>query len=203
MISIELFAALVAFAFVTLITPGPNNLMLMASGMNYGMRRTVPHMSGVVVGFSVMIVLIGTGLARVFELVPYSYAVLRAASAAYLLWLAWKIATASPVSADDSPQGSRPFTFMQAALFQWVNPKAWAMALTAVSVYSPVSDAMPGVVLVALVFACIGLLTTGVWAFMGQQLRRFLNDPTKLRIFNVSCGLALAASLVPMMAGFM
>ncbi|MEE9319562.1 MAG: LysE family translocator [Granulosicoccus sp.] len=203
MITAELFAALVAFAFVASITPGPNNLMLMASGMNYGVKRTVPHILGIIVGFPVMIVLVGAGLAQVFELVPYSYAALRVVSAAYLLWLAWKIATASPVSADESPLVSKPITFIQAVLFQWVNPKAWAMALTAVSVYTPVSKTLLSVVLVALVFACIGSVTMSAWMFMGQQLRRFLSDPRKLRFFNIVCGFALATSLLPMIAELM
>jgi threonine/homoserine/homoserine lactone efflux protein len=202
MMSIELLSALVAFAFVALITPGPNNLMLMASGMNYGVKRTVPHMLGVVVGFPFMIVLVGIGLAQVFESVPYSYETLKVASAAYLLYLAWKIATAAPVSAQENLQVSHPITFVQAALFQWVNPKAWAMALTAVSVYTPASKTLLSVVLVASVFACIGSVTASAWTFLGQQLRRFLNDPYKMRLFNISCGLALAVSLIPMLSEY-
>ena len=128
----EQLLALVTFAFVTSITPGPNNLMLMASGANFGVRRTVPHMLGVALGFVFMAVLVGAGLAQAFMAVPQLYTALKVASVAYLLYLAWKIAMAPPPGETARP--GRPMTFLAAAAFQWINPKAWAMALTAVSV---------------------------------------------------------------------
>ena len=162
----DLFAALVAFAFVTSITPGPNNLMLLASGANFGLRRTLPHMLGIGVGFTVMVALVGAGLIRVFDAVPASYAVLKAVGAAYMLLLAWKIARAAPPDAGGRP--GAPFTFLQAALFQWVNPKAWAMALTAVSVYAP-SRSLGAVALVAGVFGLVNLPSVSAWAALGQR----------------------------------
>ena len=132
---IELLSALAVFAFVTSITPGPNNLMLMASGANYGFRRTIPHMLGIGIGFTVMLLLVGAGLIQIFDRWPLAHDVLKVVSVAYLLWLAWKTATAAGIS--DGDARGRPMTFLQAAAFQWVNPKAWAMALTAITVYAP------------------------------------------------------------------
>jgi len=124
----DLIVALAAFAFVTSITPGPNNLMLMASGANFGFRRTIPHMLGVGLGFTVMIVLVGVGLAQIFEAYPEARTALKIISVIYLLYLAWKIANAAaPTSAEEA---GTPITFIQAALFQWVNPKAWSMAFS-------------------------------------------------------------------------
>jgi len=196
----DLVTALAAFAFVTLITPGPNNLMLMASGMNYGWRRTLPHLIGIGLGFPAMIVLVGLGLAQVFEKIPYSYLALKLVGAAYLLYLAWKIATAAPPDGNAEASGSKPFTFLQAALFQWVNPKGWAMALTAVSVYAPPSPSLISILAIAAVFAVLGAPTLALWVLLGQQLQRFLGDSRKLRFFNGACALVLVASLYPMLS---
>ncbi len=192
--SFELITALVAFAFVTSITPGPNNLMLMASGANFGFRRTIPHMLGVGLGFVFMVVLVGAGLVQVFDAYPLSYTVLKVFSVAYLLYLAWKIATAAQPK--DAARGGTPITFIQAALFQWVNPKAWAMALTAVSVYAP-SQSLGAIVLVAVVFGAINLPSVSSWTVLGQQMRRVLTNPDRLRAFNVTMAVLLVASLYP------
>jgi len=198
----ELITALAAFAFVTSITPGPNNLMLMASGMNFGLYRTVPHMLGVGVGFVVMLLLVGFGLARLFDLFPVSYQILKLASVVYLIYLAWKIATAVPASVDSKTgDRSRPISFLQAALFQWVNPKAWAMALTAVTAYTPPSQSLSSILVVALVFGVINLPAVGSWTILGMQVRRFLKQPWKLRAFNITCALLLIASLWPLVTG--
>ena len=193
-----LLAGLAAFAFVSSITPGPNNLMLMASGANFGVRRTLPHMLGVALGFVFMVVVVGLGLAGVFERYPATHAALEAASVAYLLYLAWRIATAAaPGEADPS---GRPFSFLQAAAFQWVNPKAWAMALTAVTVYTASRD-WPDVVLVAAVFGAINLPSVGSWALLGQGMRRVLTNPRRLRAFNLAMALLLVGSLYPVVFG--
>jgi len=193
----EQLLSLAAFAFVTSITPGPNNLMLMASGANFGVRRTVPHMLGVALGFVFMAVLVGAGLAGVFVAVPQLHTALKAASVAYLLYLAWKIATALPPG--EAGRAGRPMTFMAAAAFQWVNPKAWAMALTAVSVYAP-SRGMAGITAVAVVFGIVNLPSVGAWAALGQGMRRVLTNPARMRAFNVVMAVLLVASLYPVLA---
>ena len=193
----EIVIALAAFAFVSSITPGPNNLMLMASGANFGLRRTVPHMLGVAIGFTVMIVLVGAGLMELFDAYPASYTVLKVFSVVYLLYLAWKITLAA---APDGKAGSgRPLTFIQAALFQWVNPKAWAMALTAISVYAP-SKSLTGVLLVAAVFGLINLPSISFWTVLGKQAQRVLTNPARRQAFNIVMAALLVGSLYPVLA---
>ncbi|MEM7566633.1 MAG: LysE family translocator [Pseudomonadota bacterium] len=194
----DLFLALVAFAFVTSITPGPNNLMLMASGANFGVRRTVPHMLGVALGFVAMAVLVGIGLVGVFEAYPASYTVLKLVSVVYLVYLAAKIARSAPPETDGSDGVGTPMTFLQAALFQWVNPKAWAMALTAVTVYAP-SQSLGAIVLVGAVFGAVNLPSVGSWALLGQQMRRVLTNRSRLRAFNWTMAVLLVASLAPVL----
>ena len=205
MMTTDLFAALAVFAFVSSITPGPNNLMLMTSGINFGMRRTVPHMLGVSLGFTLMIVLIGLGVMKVIDAMPGSMLFITIASGLYLLYMAWKIATTStsPAETGEAVVESKPFTFLQAASFQWVNPKAWTMALTAISAYAPKSQGWAGVFIVAGVFGIINLPSTGAWAVMGAKMRRFLSDPVRLKAFNVVAAILLVASLYPMVSGLL
>jgi len=197
--SYDLLLALTLFAFVSSITPGPNNLMLMASGANFGFRRTLPHMLGVGIGFTVMIVLVGVGLVQVFDLYPISHQILKVVSVAYLLWLAWKIANAAP-PADDVQSEARPITFIQAALFQWVNPKAWTMALTAISAYTP-EQTLFYVSVVALIFGVVNLPSVSVWTVLGEQMARFLTSATRLRAFNWAMAALLVLSLYPVVLG--
>jgi len=192
----DIFLALLSFAFVTSITPGPNNMMLLASGANFGVRRTLPHMFGISIGHSVMVVLVGLGLITLFDRFPVLHQVLTVVSVAYLLWLAWKIAhSAAPKGAQ---VGGKPFTFLQAAAFQWVNPKAWAMALGATSAYAP-EGTVQAAALVALVFACVNFPSVSVWAAMGEGLRGWLAVPARLRAFNWTMAALLVASLLPVL----
>ncbi|MDA5093399.1 LysE family translocator [Aliiroseovarius sp. KMU-50] len=194
--SIDILSALIAFAFVSSITPGPNNLMLMSSGANFGFRRSIPHMLGIGIGFTLMIVLVGAGLMQVFDAFPVSYTLLKIFSVIYLVWLAWKIARAGVPGTGHA--GASPMTFLQAAAFQWVNPKAWAMALTAISVYAP-DRSMSAVVLVAMAFGAVNLPSVSTWTILGQQIRRVLTNPTRLTVFNVTMALLLLASLYPVL----
>jgi threonine/homoserine/homoserine lactone efflux protein len=193
----DILAALVVFAFASSITPGPNNIMLLASGANFGLRRTVPHMLGISIGHAVMVSLVGLGLIGLFAAVPWLRTALMVLSAAYLLWLAWKIANAAPPGRAEAT--GRPLTFLQAAAFQWVNPKAWYMAIYAQTNYAPADAPWLGPVLVALVFAAVNLPSVTVWAWGGTQVRRWLEGPGRLRAFNVTMALLLVASLWPML----
>jgi threonine/homoserine/homoserine lactone efflux protein len=193
----EIVLGLALFALASSITPGPNNLMLMASGANFGFRRTIPHMLGVGLGFTLMVMLVGVGLVQVFNAVPVSYQILKVVSVVYLLYLAWKIGTAAPVAGEVDASGT-PFTFVQAALFQWVNPKAWTMALTAVSVYSP-SQSVVAMAFVAAVFGAINLPCISLWTTLGQQLQRILTSPARLRVFNITMAMLLVGSLYPVL----
>ncbi len=192
----ETFIALAAFAFVSSATPGPNNLMLMASGANYGFVRSIPHMLGISIGFSLMILCVGAGLLQIFERWPVSYTVLKVFSVIYLSWLAWKIARATPAQGN-KPTG-QPLTFLQAAAFQWVNPKAWAMALTALSVYAADATYL-AFSIVSLVYILVGLPAITLWTLLGQQVARVLTHPGRLRTFNWTMAGLLIASLYPVL----
>lgn len=193
--NLDTIAALAAFALVSSITPGPNNIMLMTSGVNFGFRRTTPHMLGVAIGFTIMVILVGIGVVQVFDLLPASYSVLKVVSIAYLLFLAVKIATSAP-PAEETESGASPLTFMQAALFQWVNPKAWMMAITAISIYAP-SKSLSAVSLVALIFGLVNLPSVSLWTVLGLNLRRLLTNTKRLRVFNASMAILLVLSLYP------
>ncbi|ARA80678.1 lysine transporter LysE [Pseudomonas amygdali pv. tabaci str. ATCC 11528] len=196
-LSFDLLLAFTLFAFVTSITPGPNNMMLLASGVNFGFSRTLPHMLGISIGFFVLVLAVGFGLGSVFKAWPLLYTILRYVGAAYLLYLAWKIATSGPASDNVDSQG-KPLSFMSAALFQWVNPKAWIMAIGAISTYTPMQGYFYNVVVISAVFALINLPSVGIWAGFGSLLRNVLRDPLGLRIFNGVMAVLLVASLYPL-----
>jgi len=190
----DLIPALASFAFVSSITPGPNNLMLMASGANFGFRRTIPHMLGIGIGFTVMVLMVGAGLVQIFDAYPISHQILKVGSVLYLLYLAWKIAHAAPM--EPGAARGRPMTFLQAAAFQWVNPKAWTMALTAVTVYTP-DTTLAAIALVALVFGAINLPSVSTWTVLGQQMARLLTNAARFTAFNWTMATLLVASLYP------
>jgi threonine/homoserine/homoserine lactone efflux protein len=192
----DLIAAFALFAFATSITPGPNNVMLMASGVNFGMVRSVPHIAGISIGFAVMLVLVGLGVGELLRTYPAAYQTLKVASLLYMLWFAWKIATAGRARRS-GPADGRPMTLVQAALFQWVNPKAWAMALTGASAYTVPEHYTFSLLLIGGVFIVVGTPCMGVWTGFGVALRSFLEDPLRLRVFNVTMALLLVLSFVP------
>ena len=195
--SLDLFLALLVFAFVTSVTPGPNNTMVLASGVNFGVRATVPHMLGIGIGFSLMVFVVGLGLGRLFATYPFIFDVLRVAGALYMLWLAWKIAHSAPPSGGESK--ARPISFVQAALFQWVNPKAWIMAVTANATYAIVGQPVASALTVACAFAVCSVPSNLTWVCFGAALRKLLQSPLALRIFNISMAVLLVASLVPLL----
>jgi threonine/homoserine/homoserine lactone efflux protein len=195
----ELLAALALFCAVTLFTPGPNNLMLMTSGLNFGFRRGLPHLFGVTLGFSLMVLIVGAGLGVIFEKWPLLYMTLKYAGAAYLLYLAWQIAVSAPPAPSGESAGS-PISFLQAAAFQWVNPKAWVMAVGAVSTYAAVAPFPLNVIVIAALFGALGCASSGTWLGFGAVLQRFLKDRRVARAFNVVMALLLVASLYPILA---
>ncbi|MEQ3515345.1 LysE family translocator [Pseudoalteromonas sp. BZB3] len=192
----EIILAFAAFAFVSSITPGPNNLMLMSSGANFGFKMTVPHLIGVVVGFAIMIELVGLGVMQLFNAFPVTYDILKVVSIVYLLYLAYKIATATPSESKDITEKGKPFSFMQAALFQWVNPKAWTMALTAVSVYTPEQNLLT-VTIISVIFAVVGFPCVMSWIVLGQKMQAILKQPSHMQKFNWAMAGLLIISIVP------
>ncbi|PIE18309.1 MAG: hypothetical protein CSA65_05205 [Proteobacteria bacterium] len=186
--------ALAGFAFASSVTPGPNNLMLMASGANFGLRRSLPHMLGVSLGHGFLILCVGLGLAALFERQPQLRLAITVGSVGYMLWLAWKIATAAPAGTGNAP--ARPLTFAQAAAFQWVNPKGWIMAITAISVYA--GSASGAVIAVVAIFVLVNLPSVSLWTIMGTQIARLLRNPRHLRVFNGMMAALLVATLAVM-----
>ena len=190
----QLFA-LISFAFVSTVSPGPNNIMLMTSGANVGFIRTIPHMLGVVLGFSLMVVLIGIGLMGIFAAYPLVHQILQLACFAYLFYLAMKIAMSRAVSNSESDY--KPMSFLAAVYFQWINPKAWTMALTAISVYNVAAN-WHGVILVSFVFAAINIPSVSIWTVAGQKLQVLLTSPSKIKYFNYGMAALLLASTLMM-----
>jgi threonine/homoserine/homoserine lactone efflux protein len=196
--SFELLAAFVVFAIVMLFTPGPNNVMLMTSGLNFGFARTIPHMLGVSLGFGLMVFLVGIGLGVVFKIFPLLYTVLKYAGAAYLLYLAWMIGTSGKV--EEGKRKSRPMTFIEGAAFQWINAKGWIIALGAITTYAALTSFPLNVILLSVMLTVVGTASSAAWAAFGSALRRVLKDPVHIRIFNVTMAVLLVASLYPVFA---
>jgi threonine/homoserine/homoserine lactone efflux protein len=194
----ELLLAFIVFAFVTSVTPGPNNMMLLASGINFGLRRSLPHLLGISLGMLVMVSAIGFGLGELLKLYPPLYNVLRYGGAAYLLYLSWKIATAAAPQANGQP-GGKPMSFIQAVAFQWINPKAWIMAIAAISTYAPAQPVAAQILFIAGLFALINYPTCSLWILAGSLLRRALENPLWLRRFNYLMAGLLVLSLYPIL----
>ncbi|MDR6900038.1 LysE family translocator [Rhizobium miluonense] len=195
--ALDTFLALLLFAFTTSITPGPNNMMLFTSGVNFGFRRTIPHMLGIGVGFFVLLIAVGLGLGALLHTVPVLYTALKFAGGAYLVWIAWKIGTSRSLSEAESD--ARPMSFISAAAFQWVNPKAWVMAVTAMATYTNEQLYLFTVLLVGFAFAAVNVPSVSTWAGFGSVLRDWLSDPVRLKWFNITMAVLLVLSLWPML----
>lgn len=195
---LDLFIAMTVFAFVMAFTPGPNNIMLMASALNFGFQRTLPLVFGVFLGFGFMVFLVGIGLGAIFKLYPVLLTILKYAGAAYIIWLAWMIGKSDGV--EEGKKNSRPFTFLEGAAFQWVNAKGWIAAVTAVSAYAGIASFPWNVIALALIFTVAGAGSSSTWAFFGSALRRVLKDPLHVKLFNFIMAVLLVASLYPVFA---
>lgn len=194
--TLEWLLAVAAFCVVTCFTPGPNNAMLMASGLNFGFGRTMPHLLGVSIGFAFMLLAVASGIAGIFQTLPQLYGGLKIASALYLLWLAWRIATAESHGEDEARQG-RPMTFFEGAAFQWINPKAWVMTIGASATYVLAEAPIVTALAVTGVMLATGLASSATWALGGTLLRPLIGNPTLLRAVNIVLALVLVASLWP------
>lgn len=190
-------APLVMFVFVSSITPGPNNVMLTASGANFGYRRSMPHMLGITLGGVAMLLVVGTGWASVFTHWPWLFPALQGVGAVYLVWLAWKIATAGGVGTHGA--AAQPLSVWQAAAFQWVNPKAWLMSMGVIAAYTSPQHYSASLALGAVVMLVVNFPCISVWTLCGSHIGRWLQSPRARRSFNgVMAGLLLL-SLLPML----
>lgn len=195
---LETLLALIGFAFATSITPGPNNMMLFASGVNFGFRRTVPHMVGIGAGFLSLLLGVGLGLGAVLAAFPPLFIGLKIAGGLYLVWIAWKLASSRSL-AEGHGAAAKPMSFLAAASFQWVNPKAWVMAVAAMATYTDPARYLLSVLIVGLVFAAVNVPAVSTWAGFGSVLRDWLAVPARLKWFNISMAVLLVLSLWPML----
>ncbi len=195
-LSQRLLFAFVAFAFVMFFTPGPNNIMLMSSGLTYGFRRTLPHMAGVTLGFAFMIALVGAGLGAVFIAYPVLETVLKYAGAAYLVYLAIIIALSGPPTAEKAERRG-PMTFWGAAMFQWVNGKGWVVVIGTITAYAAIAHFPWNIVIQAAISLVVGTASTVAWALFGTALRPVRSSPRSVRVFNIGMAVLLLASLYP------
>lgn len=197
--TLEFLLALVGFAFVMSISPGPSNFILLATGVNYGFAKSVPIVFGISFGFLSMVLAVGLGLGPVLQAYPAIGTVLKALCALYVLWLALKIARSTPTATSGEAPAEKPITFVQAAVLQLVNPKAWAVALIVTVSYTSPTNYLPSLLAMIAVFAIVNLPSISMWALFGMGLRRFLREPSRVRAFNVVMALLLVGSMVPVL----
>jgi len=190
------------FGVIAAITPGPNNVMLTTTGLNFGVRRGIPHLLGICIGFPVMLALIGLGFGTLFQLYPVLHEVIKIIGIVYLLYLAWKIASSS--GGISTVSQSRPINFWQSAAFQWINPKAWIMGSSALAAYTTLDDNFfVQVTIVCITFMIITFPCAGVWLVFGAGLQKFLRDPAHLKLFNIAMALLLVGSILPVVWGML
>jgi len=191
--------ALTGFAFVMSISPGPGNFLLLASGVNFGFARSIPLILGISIGFLTMVLMVGLGVGQILQRYEGVYTALKFACAAYVLWLAVKIATSTPAEMAEAEDKAAPISFVQAALFQLVNPKAWAVALIVTVSYTTQTNYLASLIALIAVFAVVNLPSISMWAVSGVLLRRIMNNPVQVRVFNAVMAVLLAGSMVPIL----
>ena len=192
----SLLIAFVIFATVMFFTPGPNNIMLLSSGLTYGFRPTIPHIIGITVGFAFMVGTVGLGLGTIFIAYPILQTILKYAGVAYLIYLAVHIATSEPPSAEqDNSRG--PMTFWGAAMFQWVNAKGWVMVIGTITAYAAIAAYPWNIAIQVALSLLLGILSCTAWALFGSALRPVLSSRRAVRAFNVVMAVLLLASLYP------
>ncbi len=195
---IEQLLPLAGFAFASSVTPGPNNIMVMASGAHFGVARTLPHIAGIWFGFSSMMVLAGLGFAQLVNDNPGVHMVMKAVAVAFVVFIAWKIARAGPIDAK-AGDTVRPMKPHEAALFQAVNPKAWSMALAAMSLFLVAdADSVSQTVTIVVMFSLCGLPCTLLWCAMGRMMAGIFRSPEKAAIANGAMALLLIVTVIPM-----
>jgi len=192
----SLFYAFLIFMVVMYFTPGPNNIMLLASGLTYGFRRTIPHIAGIVIGFAFMVAAVGLGLGTVFLAYPILQTILKYAGAVYLVYLAAVIAMSGPTT-PDGESGRGPMTFWGAAMFQWINAKGWVIVIGTITAYAAIAQFPVNIAIQTLISLLVGTVSTVVWALFGTALRPVLTSERLVRAFNVVMALLLLASLYP------
>jgi len=195
--TIHSLALIFMFSFATSMTPGPNNIMLLSSGLTFGYKKTIPHVLGVVIGFPLMTLFVGLGLGEFFKIYPFAFTILKIIGILYLLWLAWKIANSTPKFKENYGD-SQPLKFMPIVLFQWTNPKNWIKIITAMSVYvTSVENATTQIIIITIIFFSTVLVSANSWAMGGVALKKLIKSDIGIRRFNVIMAILLVLSVVP------
>lgn len=190
--------SIATFTLSTVSTPGPNNIMLLSSGLTFGYKKTIPHISGIIFGFPIMVLLVGLGLGALFEKFPQIFSILKIVGILYLFWMAYKIANNKSSYEVDEKSDSKPFSFIQAALFQWVNPKAWIMAVTSISIFITSSEnSFMQVLVVAFIYFLSSIFSSNTWAYGGVFLKRFIKDEKSVQKLNIAMAILLVLSVLP------
>ncbi len=196
-----MIVSITSFAFAATMTPGPNNIMLLSSGLTFGYKRTLPHALGINFGFPVMVICVGLGVGKLFEVFPFIYTALKIVGITYLLWMAWHVANTKG-SQNTENKKDKPFTFLQAALFQWINPKAWVMAITSTAAF--ITDhqiAFIQVMIISCIFFICAIFSTNSWSLGGVMLKRFIQNERLVRIFNITMAFLIVGSILPFIFG--
>ncbi len=191
-----LFIAFVVFAVVMFFTPGPNNVMLLSSGLTFGFRRTLPHVAGVTIGFAFMVGAVGLGFGTIFIAYPVLQTILKYAGVAYLIYLAVAIAMSGPVKSDQN-SARRPMTFWGAAVFQWINVKGWVMVIGTITAYAGIASFPWNITIQVMLSLLLGAVSCSTWALFGSALRPVLTSASAVRAFNIVMATLLLASLYP------
>jgi len=195
--TLTMIVSITSFALASTMTPGPNNIMLLSSGLTFGYKRTIPHALGVNLGFPVMVICVGLGIGKLFEVFPFVYTALKVVGISYLFWMAWHIANTkgSPVTQN---KNDKPFTFFQAALFQWVNPKAWVVAITSTAAF--ITDhqiAFIQVMIISCIYFFCGIISTNSWSLGGVMLKQFIQNERLIKLFNITMAILIVGSTLP------
>jgi len=189
--------SIVSFTMATVMTPGPNNIMMLSSGLTFGYKKTIPHMMGVAIGFPLMVIAVGLGIGVIFQSFPIVYQVLKYLGISYLLWMAYKIAKSND-SYENKNQITKPFTFIQAALFQWLNPKAWIMAITSTSSFIVSNENVYiQVLIISFIYFLSGIISTNTWTLGGVFLNKFIKNKKSVKIFNTTMAIFIVLSVIP------
>lgn len=192
------FSTLLPFLLFSLsmtITPGPNNALVLASGARVGVRRTLPLVLGISLGVSLQLAVVGLGLGFVFEALPSLHLLLSIAGFAYLLMLTWRLATSGPIRIDTESEAT--MGAVGGAAFQWLNPKAWTLCISAAAAYIPLEHHGLNVALAAVLLGSMSIPCVGIWALAGSALRQWLADTQRARLFNFSMALTLLVATIP------
>ena len=196
--SLTMLLSITSFTLASVLTPGPNNIMLLSSGLTFGYRQTIPHMFGIMFGFPLMVICVGMGIGAVFEIFPMVYTALKVVGISYLFWMAWHIANTKGGIKTKDNKNNKPFTFIQGAAFQWVNPKAWIMAITAtVSFTTNPKYAFLQVLIIAFIFLLSGIISTNSWTLGGVYLKKLIKNELHVRVFNITMAVLIVASVLP------